>query len=87
MFGKKKSFREKLQATITKKEKKFNKKMKKFWRSGTKSKIRKIKRLLKAPKYFEIFINIAFGLVVIVLFWKKAKDPTFLEHFGETKIS
>ena len=87
MFGKKKTFSEKLQATISKKEKKINKKMKKFWRSGPRSKMRKIKMLLKGPKYFEIFVNVLFALVVFFLFWKKSQDPTFLEHFGESKIS
>ena len=55
-------------------------------RSGSRAKIRKIKMLFKGPKYFEIFVNIAFALVVFFLFWKKTKDPTFLEHFGETKL-
>ena len=86
MFGKKKTFSERLQSKVKKGEKKINKKLKKFMRSGTRSKIRKIKMLFKGPKYFEIFVNIAFALVVFFLFWKKTKDPTFLEHFGETKL-
>ncbi len=86
MFGKKKNFSERLQARVKKGEKKINKKLKKFMRSGSRAKIRKIKMLFKGPKYFEIFVNIAFALVVFFLFWKKTKDPTFLEHFGETKL-
>lgn len=86
MFGKKKTFSQRLQTTVRRSEKRINKKLKKFMRSSSRSKIRKIKMLLKAPKYFEIFVNVAFALVVFFLFWKKAKDPTFLEHFGETKL-
>ena len=87
MFGKKKTFGQKLQAITKKREKKLNKKIKKLMRSGKKSQKKIYKILTKGPAWFELFVNILFVGVVCFLFWRKAKDPTFLENFGDTKIS
>lgn len=86
MFGKKKTFGQKLQATVKKREKKINKLVKKFLRSSRRSQRRVIKVLTKGPAWFELFVHVLFAAVVCFLFWKKAKDPTFLENFGETKL-
>lgn len=87
MFGKKKTFGEKL-FEIGKKRSKKNKKLsRKFLRMSRRSQKRIFKLLTKGPAYFEIFVNIAFGAVVLFLFWKKTKNPDFLSNFGETKIS
>lgn len=86
MFGKKKTFGQKLQATVKKREKKINKIVKKFLRSSRRSQKRVIKILTKGPAWFELFVHAIFAAVVCFLFWKKAKDPTFLENFGETKL-
>lgn len=87
MFGKKKTFGQKLQDAIRKREKKINKMAKKFLKSSTRSKKRIFKILTKGPKWFEMFVYAIFAVVVCYLFWRKSKDPTFLENFGETKIS
>lgn len=86
MFGKKKTFGQKLQAASKKHTKKSNKLVKKFLRSSRRSQKRMLKILTKGPAYFEIMINVVFAFVVFFLFWKKSKDPTFLENFGETKL-
>ncbi len=87
MFGKKKTFSQKLQAATKKREKKINKMVKKFLKSSRRSQKRVIKILTKGPAWFELFVHAIFAVVVCYLFWRKAKDPTFLENFGETKIS
>ncbi len=86
MFGKKKTFGQKIQEASKKRQKKTNKLIKKFMKSSRRSQKRVIKILTKGPAYFEIFVNVIFALVVFFLFWKKSKDPTFLENFGETKL-
>lgn len=87
MFGKKKTFGQKLQTAVKKREKKINKLTKKFLKSSCRSQRRVIKILTKGPAWFELFVHALFAAVVCYLFWRKAKDPTFLENFGETKIS
>lgn len=37
------------------------------------------KRITKGPKRLDIFIKIVFVIFVFILFWKKAKNPEFLE--------
>lgn len=86
MFGKKKTFGQKITAAGKKRDKKRNKLMKKFLKSSRRSQKRVLKLITKGPAYFEIFINIIFAAVVFFLFWKKSKDPTFLSDFGETKL-
>lgn len=86
MFGKKKTFGQKLQGVSKKREKKLNKMVKKFLRSSRRSQKRVLKVLTKGPAWFELFIHAIFAAVVCYLFWRKAKDPTFLEDFGETKL-
>jgi menaquinone-dependent protoporphyrinogen IX oxidase len=86
MFGKKKTFSQKLQAATKKREKKINKLVKKFLKSSRRSQKRVIKILTKGPAWFELFVHAIFAIVVCYLFWRKAKDPTFLENFGETKL-
>lgn len=45
------------------------------------------KFMKKAPVFLEWTICILFIGVVFVLFFKKAKNPSFLEHFKEIKLS
>ncbi len=87
MFGKKKTFGQKLQSVGKKRQKSRKKLMKKFLRSSRRSQKRIIKILTKGPAYFELIINVLFVVTVFFLFWKKSKDPGFLENFGDTKIS
>ena len=86
MCGKKKTFSQKLQAATKKREKKINKLVKKFLKSSRRSQKRVIKILTKGPAWFELFVHAIFAIAVCYLFWRKAKDPTFLENFGETKL-
>ncbi len=87
MFWKKKTFGQRLHDAIKKREKRINKLTKKFLKSSRKSQKRIIKILTKGPAWFELFVHAIFAIVVCYLFWRKSKDPTFLENFGETKIS
>ena len=87
MFGKKKTLGQRIQSAVKKREKKINKVFKKFMKSSWRSKKRLFKVISKGPAWFEMFVYVLFAVVVCYLFWRKAKDPTFLENFGETKIS
>lgn len=87
MFGKKKTFGQRVQAAIKKREKRIAKLTKKFLKSSRKSQKRIIKVITKGPAWFELFVHGVFAVVVCYLFWRKSKDPTFLENFGETTIS
>lgn len=86
MFGKKKTFGQKLQKAGKKREKMHAKLIKKFLRSSRRSQKRVLKILTKGPAYFEILINLLFAGIVVFLFWKKSKNPDFLSDFGETKL-
>ncbi len=88
-FGKKKkpiSKGMKLKSSSGKKRKKKKFSRKKFICSSRRKQKRIYKLLTRGPAYFEIIVNVVFGLVVFVMFWKKAKNPKFLENFGETKL-
>ena len=37
-------------------------------------------------RILELSVDVVFVLIVLVLFWKKAKDPDFLNDFGATKL-
>lgn len=83
---KKKTVRQRLEADLIKIQKKSAKKIKKIFKNADK-KERKLRKLLKNGfRYMEIGVNILFIVVVFFLFWKKSRNPDFLNDFGFTKL-
>lgn len=83
---KKKTVRQRLEADLIKIQKKARKKLRKYFKNIHK-KERKFRGLMKnGARILELSVDVLFVLIVLVLFWKKAKDPDFLNDFGATKL-
>ncbi len=88
MFRKKKkrTFWQKCEADIKKLQKKGRKKLRKYFKSVGKSERRFRKLMKNGFRYMELTLDFVFVVVVLFLFWRKAKDPDFLNDFGATKL-
>lgn len=83
---KKKTIRQRLEADLIKIQKKARKKLRKQFKNLHK-KERKFRSLMKnGARILELSVDVVFVVIVLVLFWKKAKDPDFLNDFGATKL-
>lgn len=83
---KKKTVRQRLEADLIKIQKKARKKLRKYFKNIHK-KERKFRGLMKnGARILELSVDVVFVLIVLALFWKKAKDPDFLNDFGATKL-
>ena len=83
---KKKTVRQRLEADLIKIQKKARKKLRKYFKNIHK-KERKFRGLMKnGARILELSVDVIFVLIVLVLFWKKAKDPDFLNDFSATKL-
>lgn len=83
---KKKTIRQRLEADLIKIQKNARRKIRKHFKNLHK-KERRFRSLMKnGARILELSVDVIFVLIVLVLFWKKAKDPDFLNDFGATKL-
>lgn len=85
-YKKKKTIRQRLEADLIKIQKKARKKIQRYFKNLHK-KERRFRGLMKnGARILELSVDVVFVLIVLVLFWKKAKNPDFLNDFGATKL-
>lgn len=83
---KKKTFWQRCEADLKKIQKRNRKKLRKFFANASKRE-KRFRRLLKnGARYMELTVDFLFIVVVFFLFWKKSRNPDFLNDFGATKL-